>query len=194
MTGREASEWGQTGVSRIPGTLGCTIEPPAAAAYAVLPVGVDTIRPGNESESRKWLKTTSKFIAFVYNCEDTKIYTFIKMHYLISHYSSLSTKDYHLSYCAQKTYHLPARRWSSDHCSKRRDSTMIEHFHGQWLIRLAPEQKGLSHTDTRNSELMIKPYPQVGSPLQLFQTVTWRVQEVKEALVNTVTTVKWTLR
>ena len=29
------------------------MEPPAAAAYAVLPVGVDIIRPGNENEFDK---------------------------------------------------------------------------------------------------------------------------------------------
>ena len=46
MTGRDDNECGHTGVRRIPGTLGCTMEPPAAAAYAVLPVGVDTIKPG----------------------------------------------------------------------------------------------------------------------------------------------------
>jgi len=29
----------------VPGTLGCTMDAPADAAYAVLPVGVDIIRP-----------------------------------------------------------------------------------------------------------------------------------------------------
>jgi len=29
----------------IAGTLGCTIDAPAAAAYAVLPVGVEMMRP-----------------------------------------------------------------------------------------------------------------------------------------------------
>jgi hypothetical protein len=45
MMGRKEREWGQTGVSRIDGTSGCTIEPPAATEYAVLPVGVATISP-----------------------------------------------------------------------------------------------------------------------------------------------------
>jgi len=29
----------------VPGTFGCTMDAPADAAYAVLPVGVDIIRP-----------------------------------------------------------------------------------------------------------------------------------------------------
>ena len=33
------------GVNRIAGTLGCTMEPPAATEYAVLPVGVASITP-----------------------------------------------------------------------------------------------------------------------------------------------------
>ena len=37
---------GQIGVMRMAGTLGCIMAAPAAAAYAVLPVGVDIIRPG----------------------------------------------------------------------------------------------------------------------------------------------------
>lgn len=43
--GRNDSEWGQMGVTMMAGTLGWTMEAPAAAAYAVLPVGVDTITP-----------------------------------------------------------------------------------------------------------------------------------------------------
>lgn len=43
--GRKDSEWGQIGVIMMAGTLGWIIEAPAAAAYAVLPVGVDTITP-----------------------------------------------------------------------------------------------------------------------------------------------------
>lgn len=38
-------EWGQTGVKRIAGTLGWTMEPPAATEYAVLPVGVASNTP-----------------------------------------------------------------------------------------------------------------------------------------------------
>ena len=38
-------EWGQMGVNRIAGTFGCTMEPPAATEYAVLPVGVASITP-----------------------------------------------------------------------------------------------------------------------------------------------------
>jgi len=43
--GRNDSVCGQTGMISVPGTFGCTIEAPADAAYAVLPVGVDIIRP-----------------------------------------------------------------------------------------------------------------------------------------------------
>ena len=45
MTGRKDSECGQMGVKRMAGTLGCTIDPPAATLYAVLPVGVASITP-----------------------------------------------------------------------------------------------------------------------------------------------------
>lgn len=44
--GLKDSEWGQMGVTMMAGTLGWIMEAPAAAAYAVLPVGVDTITPG----------------------------------------------------------------------------------------------------------------------------------------------------
>jgi len=43
--GLKDREWGQIGVTIMAGTLGWIIEAPAATAYAVLPVGVDTIRP-----------------------------------------------------------------------------------------------------------------------------------------------------
>lgn len=43
--GRNDSEWGQMGVIMMAGTLGWIMEAPAAAAYAVLPVGVETITP-----------------------------------------------------------------------------------------------------------------------------------------------------
>ena len=45
MIGRNDKEWGQIGAITIAGTLGWTIDAPAAAEYAVLPVGVDIIRP-----------------------------------------------------------------------------------------------------------------------------------------------------
>ena len=45
MIGRNEREWGQIGVRMIHGTLGCTIDAPAAAEYAVLPVAVATIKP-----------------------------------------------------------------------------------------------------------------------------------------------------
>lgn len=44
--GRKESECGQMGVIIMAGTLGWIMEAPAATAYAVLPVGVDTITPG----------------------------------------------------------------------------------------------------------------------------------------------------
>ncbi|KAF9424584.1 hypothetical protein HW555_000395 [Spodoptera exigua] len=43
--GLKDSEWGQMGVTIMAGTEGWIILAPAATAYAVLPVGVDTIRP-----------------------------------------------------------------------------------------------------------------------------------------------------
>lgn len=45
--GLKDSECGQIGVTMIAGTDGWIILAPAATAYAVLPVGVDTIRPGD---------------------------------------------------------------------------------------------------------------------------------------------------
>lgn len=41
-------ECGQMGVTMMAGTFGWIMEAPAAAAYAVLPVGVDTITPGGQ--------------------------------------------------------------------------------------------------------------------------------------------------
>lgn len=43
--GRKLNECGQIGVTMMAGTDGCIIDAPAATAYAVLPVGVDTIKP-----------------------------------------------------------------------------------------------------------------------------------------------------
>ena len=48
--GLKESEWGQMGVTMMAGTLGWIIEAPAAAAYAVLPVGVETITPSRPRE------------------------------------------------------------------------------------------------------------------------------------------------
>jgi len=45
--GLKDSECGQIGVTMIAGTLGWIMDAPAATAYAVLPVGVDTMRPSN---------------------------------------------------------------------------------------------------------------------------------------------------
>lgn len=49
--------WGHTGVSSIAGTLGCTMLPPAATLYAVLPVGVASIMPSAWAgeEGREWV-------------------------------------------------------------------------------------------------------------------------------------------
>lgn len=53
--GLKDREWGQMGVTMIAGTLGWIMEAPAAAAYAVLPVGVDTITPeGGREDRRGW--------------------------------------------------------------------------------------------------------------------------------------------
>lgn len=43
--GLKEREWGQIGVIMMAGTLGWIMEAPAATAYAVLPVGVETMRP-----------------------------------------------------------------------------------------------------------------------------------------------------
>lgn len=47
MIGRNDKECGQIGHRMIAGTLGWTIEAPADTAYAVLPVGVEMIKPEN---------------------------------------------------------------------------------------------------------------------------------------------------
>jgi hypothetical protein len=49
--GLKDSEWGQIGVTMIAGTLGWIMDAPAATAYAVLPVGVETISPSNETHN-----------------------------------------------------------------------------------------------------------------------------------------------
>lgn len=49
--GLKERECGQMGVIMMAGTFGWIIEAPAATAYAVLPVGVDTITPGKESKN-----------------------------------------------------------------------------------------------------------------------------------------------
>lgn len=43
--GLKLRECGHMGVTMIAGTEGCIMDAPAATAYAVLPVGVDTIKP-----------------------------------------------------------------------------------------------------------------------------------------------------
>lgn len=48
--GLNERECGQMGVTMMAGTLGWIMEAPAAAAYAVLPVGVDTITPGGQKD------------------------------------------------------------------------------------------------------------------------------------------------
>lgn len=50
--GRKLNECGQMGVTIIAGTDGWIIEAPAATAYAVLPVGVETIRPSSDKSIR----------------------------------------------------------------------------------------------------------------------------------------------
>lgn len=52
--GLKESECGQIGVTMMAGTLGWIMEAPAAAAYAVLPVGVDTITPGGAERGRNF--------------------------------------------------------------------------------------------------------------------------------------------
>lgn len=53
--GLKDSECGQMGVTMMAGTLGWIMEAPAAAAYAVLPVGVDTITPVGQRGRRPHL-------------------------------------------------------------------------------------------------------------------------------------------
>lgn len=50
--GRKDSEWGQMGVTMMAGTLGWIMDAPAAAAYAVLPVGVETITPAGQAAGK----------------------------------------------------------------------------------------------------------------------------------------------
>lgn len=65
MMGLNERECGQTGVTKIPATLGWTIEAPAATAYAVLPVGVETIRPSPCTDVMWWsLQYISKFVRY----------------------------------------------------------------------------------------------------------------------------------
>lgn len=49
--GRNDREWGQMGVIMMAGTLGWIMEAPAATAYAVLPVGVETITPEEQLQA-----------------------------------------------------------------------------------------------------------------------------------------------
>lgn len=59
--GLKESECGQMGVIMMAGTLGWIMEAPAATAYAVLPVGVDTIKPA-EAERRAGEAATCRVI------------------------------------------------------------------------------------------------------------------------------------
>lgn len=54
--GLKESECGQMGVIMMAGTLGWIIEAPAATAYAVLPVGVETITPGGDTWGRNEIR------------------------------------------------------------------------------------------------------------------------------------------
>lgn len=55
--GLKDSEWGQMGVIMMAGTFGWIMDAPAATAYAVLPVGVDTITPeGHRDACTQWTK------------------------------------------------------------------------------------------------------------------------------------------
>lgn len=56
--GLKDSECGQMGVTMMAGTLGWIMEAPAAAAYAVLPVGVDTITPVGRKRGDIWFEST----------------------------------------------------------------------------------------------------------------------------------------
>lgn len=48
--GRNERECGQMGVTIMAGTLGWIMEAPAATAYAVDPVGVETINPETDNQ------------------------------------------------------------------------------------------------------------------------------------------------
>mmetsp|Transcript_21122 Transcript_21122/g.53977 ORF Transcript_21122/g.53977 Transcript_21122/m.53977 type:complete len:278 (-) Transcript_21122:273-1106(-) len=64
--GRKESECGDTGVRRIAGSEGCTMLPPAASEYAVLPVGVARMRPSPCTSVTRWPSTpTSSFVSAV---------------------------------------------------------------------------------------------------------------------------------
>ena len=53
------SECGQMGVKRMAGTLGCTMEPPAATLYAVDPVGVANITPSACTRVISWSRSNT---------------------------------------------------------------------------------------------------------------------------------------
>lgn len=57
--GRKEREWGQIGVIMMAGTLGWIMDAPAATAYAVLPVGVETITPDGTHTHHPYTHTHS---------------------------------------------------------------------------------------------------------------------------------------
>lgn len=75
--GLKESECGQMGVIMIAGTLGWIMEAPAATAYAVLPVGVDTIKPGGVRETgREAVSAGRRFKGERINDQSDKVHFF----------------------------------------------------------------------------------------------------------------------
>lgn len=68
MMGLKDSECGQMGVIIVAGTLGWIIDAPAATAYAVLPVGVDTITPDTNRDR----SLTATSLHYVHNITSNK--------------------------------------------------------------------------------------------------------------------------
>ncbi len=105
--GLKESECGQMGVTMMAGTLGWIMEAPAAAAYAVLPVGVDTITPGRQ---RKDLTTliNSSLCPCYQSLYDASVWD------ETTKWSQKSDVTRQEQAC-DWTYHLPALRWWAAH-------------------------------------------------------------------------------
>lgn len=82
--GRKESECGQMGVIMIAGTLGWIMEAPAATAYAVLPVGVDTIRPGEARETGRGATACPVSTERIHDRRDKRLTALIMRSYWLS--------------------------------------------------------------------------------------------------------------
>ena len=83
IIGRNDNVCGQIGMISVAGTVGCTMEAPADAAYAVLPVGVAITRPVIQTAASKLaiimpdevvLALTSNLIELMWCCLTTECF------------------------------------------------------------------------------------------------------------------------